>query len=57
MDSTVLLVLQEIVGMERNGIPFPERTLGIAGTSKRNPAKKELKEWNSRNSPKWGVQN
>ena len=57
MDSTVLLVLQEIVGTERNGIPFPERTLGIAGTSKRNPAKKELKERNSRNSPKWGVQN
>ncbi len=50
MDSSVLLVLQEIAGMERNGILFPERTLGIAGISKRNPAKKEWNGTECRNS-------
>ena len=39
------------------GIMFPERTLGIAGTSKRNPAKKERNGTECRNSPEYGVQN
>ena len=44
---------------ERNekGIPFPERTLGIAGTSKKNPAKKEWNGTERRDSPEQGVQN